>query len=106
MQGVESGNPKTRPAENKLCADSGDFLAKDQKDDFKQPRRKRTKRSKCDMCQRKVEFMLMSCRCGSVFCMEHRLPEAHSCKYDFKTQGKEMIKAANPLVAAPKVDKF
>ena len=32
----------------------------------------------------KVAMGMSSCRCDMLFCMTHRLPEAHNCRYDFR----------------------
>lgn len=42
-----------------------------------------TKR-KCPVhgCGKKLQLTDMECRCGTVHCMKHRLPETHACNYD------------------------
>ena len=35
-----------------------------------------------------------------------RMPEAHSCDYDYKAAGREQLAKNNPLVQASKVDKL
>ena len=34
------------------------------------------------------------CRCGDLFCSEHRYSDRHECSYDYKTAGREAIGAA------------
>ncbi|CAN1238316.1 Zinc finger A20 and AN1 domain-containing stress-associated protein 5 [Linum grandiflorum] len=29
------------------------------------------------------------CRCGELFCSEHRYSDRHDCSYDYKTAGRE-----------------
>jgi len=65
-----------------------------------------TDKSKCWNCSRKVGVMGYACRCGYTFCKSHRLPEDHTCAYDYSTKGKEILKEKNPLVAASKLEKF
>ncbi|KAF2320699.1 hypothetical protein GH714_030223 [Hevea brasiliensis] len=41
--------------------------------------------SRCTCCDNRQGLMGFSCRCGNMFCVYHRLPEDHSCTFDFKT---------------------
>jgi len=45
------------------------------------------------------------CKCGYVFCKNHRLPEEHDCTFDFAKRDRERLAAANPLIAGSKLDK-
>ena len=65
-----------------------------------------TDKSKCWICSRKVGVMGYACRCGYTFCKSHRLPEDHTCAFDYSTKGKEILKEKNPLVTASKMEKF
>jgi len=53
-----------------------------------------------------VGVMGYACRCGYTFCKSHRLPESHSCDFDYTTKGREVLKEKNPLVEAPKIEKI
>ncbi len=36
---------------------------------------------RCIQCNKRVPIIAMSCnRCKLIFCIEHRLPEAHECR--------------------------
>ncbi|OAF66965.1 hypothetical protein A3Q56_05296 [Intoshia linei] len=68
---------------------------------------KHTKLDRCSVCRRKLGFTVKyDCRCNLWFCAQHRYPEMHKCTYDYKTQGKEIIKKNNPHVEAPKLPKI
>ena len=43
-------------------------------------------RCACDGCKKKLTLIdrTMPCKCGLLFCVHHRLPEAHACTYDYK----------------------
>ena len=45
-------------------------------------------------------------RCGGLFCAIHRYAETHSCTFDYKTEGRQMIARNNPVVTAPKLPKI
>ena len=44
--------------------------------------------SKCffENCKSKLKLYDLSCRCDHRYCTKHRLPELHSCSYDYKTK--------------------
>ncbi|KAL6505344.1 Zinc finger A20 and AN1 domain-containing stress-associated protein 5 [Orobanche gracilis] len=54
-------------------------------------------------CRKKVGLMGFRCRCGDVFCSEHRYSDRHDCIYDYKAAGREAIAKENPLVRASKL---
>ncbi|XP_043716480.1 zinc finger A20 and AN1 domain-containing stress-associated protein 1 [Telopea speciosissima] len=63
-------------------------------------------KKRCVSCKKRVGILGFNCRCGSIFCSEHRYPELHACTFDFKSMGREAIAKANPVVKADKVRRF
>jgi hypothetical protein len=63
-------------------------------------------KSRCAACGRKVGLMGFECRCGGVFCGEHRYSDRHDCGFDYRAAGRDAISQANPVVRNDKVDKF
>ncbi|KAF8413061.1 hypothetical protein HHK36_001037 [Tetracentron sinense] len=59
--------------------------------------------SVCWSCKRRVGLLGFKCRCGCTFCGSHRYPEEHSCTFDFKAAGRDVIVKANPVVKADKM---
>ncbi|XP_075077409.1 zinc finger A20 and AN1 domain-containing stress-associated protein 5 [Nicotiana tabacum] len=57
-------------------------------------------------CRRKVGLIGFRCRCGDVFCSEHRYSDRHGCSYDYKAVGREAIARENPVVRAAKILKL
>ena len=73
------------------------------------PKRKKTGKVRCGGadCRKKLNITnSFSCRCERSFCPLHRHPESHGCTYDFKTEGRKLLEAANPLVSLPKLPKI
>ena len=73
------------------------------------PKRKKTPRKRCAEaeCRKKLNITnSFSCRCEKMFCPLHRHPESHSCAFDYKTEGRKILKATNPLVSIPKLPKI
>lgn len=62
-----------------------------------------TERCSFEGCNKKMGLVPMVCRCQKSYCVKHRLPESHKCSYDFKTNGKEILKKNNPLVVNKKI---
>ncbi|KAB7502645.1 AN1-type zinc finger protein 4, partial [Armadillidium nasatum] len=65
------------------------------------------KRPRCRQCKKKIGVATSyACRCGLVFCAQHRYAETHNCTYDYKSAGKKIIEIANPLVIPEKLPKI
>ncbi|KAL3519229.1 hypothetical protein ACH5RR_021818 [Cinchona calisaya] len=69
---------------------------------LKRPR-EATSRCSCTGCRRKLGLMGFRCRCGEMFCFEHRYSDRHDCSYDYKAAGREAIARENPVVRAAKI---
>ncbi|KAK9982964.1 hypothetical protein SO802_032489 [Lithocarpus litseifolius] len=52
---------------------------------------------------RKVGLTGFQCRCGELFCAEHRYTDRHVCNYDYKATGLKAIASKNPIVKAAKI---
>ncbi|XP_072043662.1 uncharacterized protein [Amphiura filiformis] len=49
---------------------------------------KPSKKQRCAHCRKKVPIGLgIDCRCGGIYCIQHRHREVHGCNYDYKTYG-------------------
>lgn len=59
--------------------------------------------NRCSGCRRKVGLTGFRCRCGQLFCSEHRYSDRHDCSYDYKAAGREAISRENPVVKAAKI---
>ena len=63
-----------------------------------------TKKSEqCEMCKKKVGIIGFKCRCGSMFCGKHRLPEKHEWNFDYKAMGREILMKQNPTLKPEKL---
>ncbi|KAK9692372.1 hypothetical protein RND81_09G259800 [Saponaria officinalis] len=58
---------------------------------------------RCSGCRKRVGLTGFRCRCGDLFCAEHRYSDRHECSYDYKTAGRAAIARENPLVRAAKI---
>ncbi|KAI3764821.1 hypothetical protein L2E82_14838 [Cichorium intybus] len=59
--------------------------------------------NRCSGCRKRVGLTGFRCRCGDLFCAEHRYSDRHDCSYDYKTAGREAIARDNPVVKAAKI---
>jgi len=56
------------------------------------------KKSRCQVCKRKIGLTPIVCRCGHMFCAHHRYPHEHKCSFDYKTEGRKLIEKENPKI--------
>uniref|UniRef100_A0A1I8J3T9 AN1-type domain-containing protein n=1 Tax=Macrostomum lignano TaxID=282301 RepID=A0A1I8J3T9_9PLAT len=62
---------------------------------------------RCQACGRRTgPSSSFECRCGRIYCARHRYPESHSCSFDFKEQGRQLLRESNPRVLAPKLQRI
>ncbi|KAL4310935.1 hypothetical protein GQ457_01G050200 [Hibiscus cannabinus] len=61
--------------------------------------------NRCSGCKKRVGLTGFRCRCGELFCADHRYSDRHDCSYDYKTVGREAIARENPVVKAAKIIK-
>lgn len=61
--------------------------------------------SRCSGCRKKVGLAGFRCRCGELFCADHRYSDRHDCGYDYKKVGREAIARENPVIRAAKIVK-
>ncbi|KAK1426610.1 hypothetical protein QVD17_15286 [Tagetes erecta] len=59
--------------------------------------------NRCSGCRKRVGLTGFRCRCGDMFCGEHRYSDRHDCSYDYKSAGREVIARDNPVVKAAKI---
>ncbi|KAJ4711651.1 Zinc finger A20 and AN1 domain-containing stress-associated protein [Melia azedarach] len=59
--------------------------------------------NRCSGCRRKVGLTGFRCRCGELFCGEHRYSDRHECSYDYKSAGRDAIARENPVIKAAKI---
>ncbi|KAJ1702504.1 hypothetical protein LUZ63_002283 [Rhynchospora breviuscula] len=62
--------------------------------------------NRCFRCRKRVGLTGFRCRCGELFCGDHRYSDRHECSYDYKTAGREAISRENPVVRAAKIVRF
>jgi len=67
---------------------------------------KQPKPNRCWNCSKRVGLTGFKCRCGYVFCGEHRYSDKHGCTFDYKSAQKQAVAKANPVVVASKMDKI
>lgn len=64
--------------------------------------------SRCSksQCCKKVYLSSPACRCGHVFCPDHRMPDDHECTFDHVKKSREKIISENPVVTSQKIIKI
>nr|ABI23728.1 stress-tolerance zinc finger protein [Chrysanthemum x morifolium] len=62
--------------------------------------------NRCSRCRKRVGLTGFRCRCGHLFCGEHRYSDRHGCSYDYKSAARDAIARDNPVVRAAKIVRF
>lgn len=62
--------------------------------------------NRCTTCRKRVGLTGFNCRCGHLFCADHRYSDKHECPFDYRTAGRDAIAKANPVIKAEKLDKI
>lgn len=65
-----------------------------------------TDHSLCWNCNKKAGMMAYKCKCEYTFCKKHRLPESHSCDFDFINEGKRVLTKLNPNCQSDKIERL
>lgn len=68
--------------------------------------KKRSTRCVFEACKRKVGLTGFDCRCGGLYCWEHRYSDKHNCQFDYKELGQDQIRKNNPIVVGEKIQKI
>lgn len=72
---------------------------------LKEKTKKKNMKKRCNFegCNKKLGLLPFVCDCNMKFCALHRLPEAHSCTFDYVEKGKCILKKKNPKVVNAKI---
>ncbi|GMT30683.1 hypothetical protein PFISCL1PPCAC_21980 [Pristionchus fissidentatus] len=62
--------------------------------------------NRCAHCKKRVGLTGFSCRCGGLFCGDHRYDTAHACNFDYKTMEREQIAKNNPVCVSDKIQRI
>lgn len=69
-------------------------------------RLKQKNKKRCWSCRRKVGTLGIACRCGFIFCGEHRYADRHECKFDHKQLQKVKLRSQNPTLLKKKFERI
>ncbi|MFH4974466.1 hypothetical protein AB6A40_001175 [Gnathostoma spinigerum] len=62
--------------------------------------------NRCHICKKRVGLTGFVCRCGGLYCGEHRYDSAHDCSFDYKTMEREEIRKNNPVIVSEKIQRI
>ena len=58
---------------------------------------------RCEICDLKVKFYAVQCKCKRKLCKYHVFPQYHDCDFDYKSEGKRILQNTLVPVRAPKI---
>lgn len=70
------------------------------------PEKPPQKPGRCYSCNKKVGLLGFSCKCGFVYCGQHRYADSHACDFDYKAHDREVLARNNQVVVADKLEKL
>jgi len=70
------------------------------------PADSKKKSNRCQVCRKRVGLTGVECRCGGLFCHQHRYSDEHDCPFDYRQLGAEEIRKNNPVVVGEKIQKI
>ena len=77
----ESQNPDNKGEDKKISLEkTQEIIESKSKEDIP----KDVDHSKCKKCDKKLGIRGFKCECYYSFCKNHRMPEDHDCRFDFK----------------------
>lgn len=59
---------------------------------------------RCGSCKKKIGLVTFSCRCGGVYCAEHRADTTHNCSYDYQSENKSKLSTVMLKISTKKID--
>jgi len=59
---------------------------------------------KCISCNKKLSLTAFPCRCGGMYCNQHRPDAEHKCTYDYKAEYRNRLSTTMEKVIGKKVD--
>ena len=69
--------------------------------------KKKSGKKYCFMCNKRLKLMsTFDCRCGQLFCPEHRTPEYHNCKFDYTGHGQSVLGDRLQKIDHDKINRF
>nr|CCA16605.1 conserved hypothetical protein [Albugo laibachii Nc14] len=86
--------PPSETHQNVLVQSDG--KAREETTDFSESKPTQRNKIKCWQCKKKIGITAVECRCGYVFCKQHRYQDQHSCTFDFKEADRAELKRRNP----------
>ena len=73
----------------------------------KEIKKKIEKKKRCFHCNKQLKLLDINlCKCGKIFCMNHRLCHTHNCPLIKSDNHKKEIEKNNPKIQNNKVEKF
>lgn len=74
---------------------------------WKADRLQQKNKKRCWSCRRRVGISSgIECRCGFIFCGEHRYADSHKCTFDHKQYQTQRLREANPTIVKKKFDRI
>lgn len=61
-------------------------------------------KTRCESCRKRLGLVNFQCKCGGMYCSEHRMSENHTCHYDYQSEYKKHLSTNLVKVVGAKID--
>lgn len=96
-------NAERKPPLVPLNINSDGTITKTEKNPEANSKITKLDKKKCHKCEKKLSINFFDCKCGLIFCAEHRYPYIHLCSFDHKKEAFDRLKITNPHVESDKM---
>lgn len=63
-------------------------------------------RIRCAVCLKKITLTYIECKCGGLFCGNHRYADEHNCTYDHFKNHQDAIRKKHIVIKKNKIEKI
>ena len=60
--------------------------------------------NRCGFCKKKMGLLPFSCKCGGLYCVEHRSDISHKCTYDYTSENKRCLSTSMIKLEGKKIE--
>lgn len=58
----------------------------------------------CFICNKKLKFTSIKCKCDKHFCKMHKNEKDHNCTFNYKLQQKDILEKMLPIITPQKLE--
>jgi len=60
--------------------------------------------TRCGSCKKKLGLVQFNCKCGGIYCAQHRADTLHNCSFDYQSENRKNLSTSMLKIEAKKMD--